>query len=240
MIPELRHHTAPLTHELGKTSDLEASLIAKIFRALSVRHLSLKLLAMDQMRLGLDASEECLRGGKLGGPVILTNLRTTNSGAKFLKLAKDNKHLCFFLTGKGCSDRPLSNSLVFETLASARNEVVNRLFAQITAEGVSHADSQDSEQDKVAALGFDDEPAVSPTKSKRHRKIATLLQMPETVAVEFPGSDWTVDVLPESSNKAVHMALTAENMTVLFQLVQHDLASGVVKREKPSGDSEFG
>ncbi len=56
--------------------------------------------AMECVRLGLGAAEECLRGGKLDGPVLLANLKTIASGAKFVKLAKNDKHLSFSLPAK--------------------------------------------------------------------------------------------------------------------------------------------
>jgi hypothetical protein len=188
---------------------------------------------MECIRLGLGSTEECLRGGNLDGPVLLTNLKTLASGAKFVRLAKDDKQLSVFLTGKGRWTRALSNTLVFENLARARNDIVNKLFAQLATEGAAQSDSQEpGEPDDVAGLGLDEAPTTAPVKAKRPRKIAIFSQMPEAVSVEYPGSDWIVDVLPEANNKAVHMALTDENMKALYQLVQLDLAGGEVKRPR--------
>ncbi len=110
---------------------------------------------------------------------------------------------------------------------------MNKLFAKLTLDGSIQSESQElGEPDDVDALGLDDAPTTSPLKAKRPRKIAILSQMPESVSVSYPGSDWVVEVLPEANNKAVHMALTDENMKALYQLVQLDLAGGEVKRPR--------
>jgi hypothetical protein len=190
---------------------------------------------------GLRAGEHILRGGKLQHPVLITGLRLALDGTAFVALAKESGPLTRFLTGKSTAKKPLSKTLVFETLLQTRNMVLDQLLKAVQAGGVGVVPLEDAPaDDQLAALdlGDDDDsgPQASHVKKKGRTpsKAVLLPQLPETIVVNYPGSDWEVEVLTEKANRAVHMKFTVENMDSLFALVAEDLSSGAVKRKRPS------
>ena len=50
--------------------------------------------------------------------------------------------------------------------------------------------------------------------------------------VNYPGSDWQVEVLTELGYRTVYMKFTVENMDTLLSLVERDLSSGAIKRKR--------
>jgi hypothetical protein len=190
---------------------------------------------------GLRDGEEILRGGKLQHPVLITGLRLSLGGTAFVALAKESGPLTRFLTGKSTAKKPLSKTLVFETLLQTRNVAVEHLLKAVRAGGVGVVPLADAPADDQLAgldLGDDDdgEPQASPVKKKGRTlsKAVLLPQLPETIVVDYPGSDWQVEVLCEKPNRVVHVKFTAENMDALFALVAEDLSNGDVKRKRHS------
>jgi hypothetical protein len=189
---------------------------------------------------GLRAGEHILRGGKLEQPVFITGLRLAFDGTAFVALEKGSKPLTRFLTGQSTFKKPLSNTLVFETLLQTRNMVLEQLLKTVQAAGDELVPLEDAPaDDQLAALDLGDDgdsgPQTSPVKKKSRiaSKAVLLPQLPETIVVNYPGSDWEVEVLTENANRAVHMKFTVENMDTLFALVAEDLSSGAVKRKRP-------
>jgi hypothetical protein len=189
---------------------------------------------------GLRADEQILRGGKLQHPVLITGLRLSLDGTAFVALAKESGPLTRFLTGQSTAKKPLSKTLVFETLLQTRNTALEQLFKAVQAGAVGVVPLGDVPANELAALDLGDEedsgPQGSPVKKKGRflSKAVLLPQLPETVVVEYPGSDWQVEVLTEKFNRAVHLKFTVDNMNTLFALVAEDLRSGDVKRKRPS------
>jgi hypothetical protein len=201
--------------------------------------------AMDRQpantEFGLRAGEQILRGGMLQHPVLITGLRLALDGTAFVALAKESGPLTRFLTGQSTATKPLSKTLVIETLLQTRNMAVEQLLKAVRAGGVGVvplADASADDQLAVLDLGDDDDsgPQASPVKKKGRTpsKAVLLPQLPETIVVDYPGSDWQVEVLTENANRAVHVKFTVENMDALFALVAEDLNSGGVKRKRPS------
>jgi len=199
---------------------------------------------MANTEFGLRANEQLLRGGKLKHPVLMSGLRLSRDGTAFVALTKESGPLTRFLTGKALTGKPLSNTLVFETLMKTRNMVVEqRLRAVRTgAGGVGAVPLEDAPaDDQLAALGLGDDddsgPQASPVKKKGRTpsNAVLLLQLPDTLVVDYPGSDWEVEVLTELVGyRTVHMKFSMENMDALFALVAEDLSSGNVKRKRLS------
>jgi hypothetical protein len=190
---------------------------------------------------GLRAGEQILRGGKLQHPVLITGLRLSLDGTAFVALTKDSVPLTRFLTGKSTAQKHLSKTLVIETLLQTRNMAVEQLLKAVQAGGVGVVPlANGSADDQLAVLDLGDDedsgPQASPlkTKSRTPSKAVLLPQLPETIVVDYPGSDWQVEVLTEKANRAVHVKFTVENMDALFALVAEDLSSGGVKRKRPS------
>jgi hypothetical protein len=188
---------------------------------------------------GLRADEQILRGGKLQHPVLITGLLLSCDGAAFVALAKESGPLTRFLTGKSTAQKPLSKTLVFENLLQTRNMVLEKHFKALQGVGVVPlADAPANDLLAGLDLGDDDdsEPQGNPVKkkSRTQSKAVLLPQLPETIMVEYPGSDWQVEVLTEKSSRVVHMKFTVYNMDALFALVAEDLSSGTVKRNRLS------
>ena len=190
---------------------------------------------------GLRDGEQILRGGKLEHPLLITGLRLAVDGTAFVALAKETGPLTRFLTGKSTAKKPLSKTLVFETLLQTRNVAVEQLLKAVRAGGIGVvplADAPADDQLAALELGDDDEsgPQASPVKKKGRTlsKAVLLPQLPETIVVDYPGSDWQVEVLCEKANRSVHVKFTVENMDALFALVAEDLSSGDVKRKRLS------
>ncbi len=190
---------------------------------------------------GLRADEQILRGGELQQPVLITGLRLSLDGTPCVALEKGSGPLTRFLTGKSAAKKPLSKTMVFETLLRIRNVAVEQLLKTVRAGGVGVVPLADAPaDDQLAALdlGDDDDsgPKASPVKKKGRTpsKAVLLPQLPETSVVDYPGSDWQVEVVCEKANRAVHVKFTVENMDALSALVAEDLSNGDVKRKRPS------
>ncbi len=77
---------------------------------------------------GLRCGEQIIRGGKLEHPLLITGLRLAVDGTAFVALAKESGPLTRFLTGQSTAKKPLSKTLVFETLLQTRNVAVEQLL----------------------------------------------------------------------------------------------------------------
>ena len=202
-------------------------------------------MAGQSAEFGLRSTEDILRGGKMLQPALITGLRRSADGNAFVALTKESASLSRFLTGKGLHGRPLSNTLVLETLRKTRNLMVEQLLNAVRAaagvEAVPLADAPLVDalaDDQLAALDLGDDGVSggqgSPgtKKGRAPRKVILLAQLPDSVVVNYPGSDWQVEVLTELGYRTVYMRFTVENMDTLFSLVQRDLSSGAIKRKR--------
>ena len=178
-------------------------------------------------------------------PALITGLRRSADGNAFVALTKESASLSRFLTGKGLHGRPLSNTLVIETLRKTRNFMVEQLLNVVRAEaGVEAVPLPGARlvdalaDDPQAALDLGDigvcrvHGSSSSKKGRALRKVVLLPQLPDSVVVNYPGSDWQVEVLTELGYRTVYMRFTVENMDTLFSLVQRDLSSGAIKRKR--------
>ena len=188
---------------------------------------------------GLRATENLLRGGKLLQPELITGLRMSADGSAFVALTKDSASLSRFLTGRGLHGRPLSKTLVFETLMKSRNLVVEQQLLAVRAGEVGAVPLADAPpDDQLASLDLGDDGDIerlarpSPTKGRSPGKVVLLAQLPDTLVVEYPGSDWQVEVLTELGYRTVHMKFTVENMDRLLAMVEEDVLSGSIKRRR--------
>ena len=172
-------------------------------------------------------------------PELITGLRRSADGNAFVALTKESASLSRFLTGKGLHGRPLSKTLVFETLMKTRNLVVEQRLNAVRAAGVEAVPLADAPaDDQLAALDLGDDGdsggQASPgtEKGRAPSKVVLLAQLPDTLVVNYPGSDWQVEVLTELGYRTVYMKFTVENMDTLLSLVERDLSSGAIKRKR--------
>ncbi len=138
---------------------------------------------------------------------------------------KEGGPLTRFLTGQS-RKTPLSKTLVFETLAKIRNEVIQQRLQAVRAGGVEAVPLEDAAgDDQLVGLDLGDDGDSGPQGSlgkkicRGPNKSVLRAQSPDTIVVDYPGSDWQVEVLSELGNRTVHMEFTVANMNALFALV---------------------
>ena len=214
--------------------------------------------------LGLQPSEEVLRGGHLREPIVLTRLKRVE-GRSFLCLWKTCRELVNFLASPSTRQRgkrPLANTNVFEELQVLRQQARQRILDDAMVDCGLAPPKQ--EEDLASKLDLDDDNASASTpKTKRSKSTSSFSNaawrlerkerrvLPKIVAVtlERTGFEpWTVNLLLERDNMAPAMECTAKNFAKLFELVDHDLANGdhhrqrygadVASRPAPRGPSE--
>jgi hypothetical protein len=203
--------------------------------------------------VGCQTSEIVVRGGYLKEPRVFTRLQCVN-GKAFLMLWKSSRELVAFLSNEPAFKRPLSKTLVFETLASLRHEACRKLLAERAAPVQVEAAPGASTDDFALSLGLDsgsaaimDEagPALadvaeeSGTKRRkrlrREREKLIRRQMPATVEVEYPRDGrepWRVLMLAAGGNVAPAIEATAANLQTLFELVDVQILGGDVRRSR--------
>jgi hypothetical protein len=192
--------------------------------------------------LGCLPSEVVLRGGYLREPLVLPRLQLAG-GRQFVMLLKSGRELSLFLTGKPSRVRPLQQCLVFERLATLRNEAYKAIVHELAK---AAQDNMIQEGEDLAASLDLDAPEGGAGEEGRPKKRARradgkLLraQMPAILEVEYVRhgqAPWRVAMLAQPGNKAPAMEVTAESMQTLFELVDREVLGGEVCRAQIKGE----
>ena len=141
---------------------------------------------MAATRVMVGAIEESalvLRGGYLKHPVVATGLKVVG-GRKYMYLTKNNRILSNFLTKGKLNKKPLSNSLMFERIAAARDGKFKELAKELAtgpavpvdvATGRDLCDDLGIDGDAADGFGVDAVPkvvATGPPKKGFARRLA--------------------------------------------------------------------
>ena len=185
--------------------------------------------------VGCLPTELVLRGGYLKEPVVVSDLLVFE-GLQYVTLYKVAPVLNKFLAGLASCKRPLAKSLLFETLAAKRNELIEEKKRSVQAGGMAAIFGDTT--DLAAGLGLDDgasEPPSAKKARRRHVPVKRVIELlPETavVTLERPGQTWEVRMLLESRTKAPSVEATAENFAAMFEWVQAEFEGGSSRRRK--------
>lgn len=131
----------------------------------------------DPVHVGLADSEVVLRGGYLAEPVIIGGCIVAD-GRKFMPLLKGDVRLSNFLTPLRANERPLSRTLVIETIQKLRNDFI--LAAGMPAAG--------EEEDYAEEMEADGAPAEQRARRRRAASERALPQYAEII-VQKPGHE---------------------------------------------------
>ena len=192
--------------------------------------------------LGLQPSEQVLRGGHLREPIVLKRLKRVE-GRSFLCLWKTCRELVNFLASpsrRQRGKRPLADTNVFEELQVLRQQARQRILDDAVIDcGLAQPNQED---DFASKLGLDDDNVSASTPKTKsawrlERKERRVLPKIVTVTLERTGFEpWIVNLLLERDNMAPAMECTAQNLGKLFEFVDHDLANGDHHRQRYGAD----
>ena len=203
---------------------------------------------MAPATVGPLASDIVLRGGYLAKPEVIVGLRVVE-GAKYLSLWKGSPELNKFLTKASVCKRPLASSATIATIASKRNVICQELVEKLQRETSGTAASGHEGASAASGLGdlsveleldsqssSNSEPPAKKRRAMTFKACVHSLQKVIQVSMDVPGQEheWTFRVLVEPPTRAPSLEATAQNLEMLWRLVDRDLQQKREALEKAS------